>query len=191
MTERSTHICNVHVHEGMHSRTLVVWSDGILCIGKTTEWQEEKGGLQGRRSEGGIWGRQDCSQHSVACTSANERGKGSSSNYTEIMAIPRNHGNSSHPARLPPPLPHPLAALSSYFTPLKWILFKKKKKIHTEENQCRAFCQLMTAQVFASVPIQLGDMHKTLVPQPTPESTLSIIFSSHCECKRIAKLQAD
>lgn len=139
-------------------------------MSETTDWQEKKGDLQGRRSEGGIWGRQDCSQHSVACTSANERGKGSASNYTEIMAISWNHGNSCHPARLPPPLPHPLAALSSYFTPLKWILFKKKKErereIHIEENQCRAFCQLMTAQVFASVPIQLGDMHKTSCRSP-------------------------
>lgn len=81
--------------------------------------QEDKGGVQGRGS-GGIWGRQNSSQHSVACTSANERGKGSASNYTEIMAISWNHGNSSHPAPLPPPLPHPLAALSSYCTPPKW-----------------------------------------------------------------------
>lgn len=116
-------------------------------------WQEKKGDLQGRRSEGGIWGRQDCSQHSVACTSANERGKGSASNYTEIMAISWNHGNSCHPARLPPPLPHPLAALSSYFTPLKWILFKKRKKKRERDshwgksmqsflsvNDCRGFC---------------------------------------------------
>lgn len=86
-------------------------------------YRRKKGGVRGRGVRtGGIWGRQDSSQHSVACTSANERGKGSASNYTEIMTIIWNHGNSSHPEPLP--LPHPpFAALSSYFTPPKLIFF--------------------------------------------------------------------
>ncbi len=76
---------------------------------------------------------------------------------------------------------HPLAVLSSYFTPPKWILFKKIKKRernHSEENQCRAFCQLMTDQVFASMLIQLGGMHKTFCRSKHHRKAHKVSFSA-------------
>lgn len=59
--------------------------------------ESQTGGWGEGASGGGIGRPENSSQHSVACTSANERGKGSASNYTEIMAISWNHGNSSYP----------------------------------------------------------------------------------------------
>lgn len=175
----SGHVC-LCVSFSFERNSMCVTPSGMWVMehkasGKATEWQararrEEKGGVQERGSGGGIWGRQNSSQHSVACTSANERVKGSVCNYTEIMAISWNHGNSSRPAPLhphptPPLLPHsPCRALILlYPTEMFFFFFFVYQR---KDNQCRAFCQLMNTQVFASVPLQLGDMHKTLCRSP-------------------------
>lgn len=73
--------------------------------------------------------RQDSSQHSVACTSTNERGKGSASNYTEIMAISWNHGNSSQPAPHIPTAPLPSCSLILHPTKMNFILKRRRKSM--------------------------------------------------------------
>lgn len=66
-------------------QTCTECSDETLSISEETEWQARprlednrlyQGWWSGGGQRGGVWGRQDCRQHAVAHSSANEGGKG-------------------------------------------------------------------------------------------------------------------